>query len=198
MQTIEQLQLEIEEIKKRNQRVEADKAWETSWARKIIIFLLTYTVIVIFFFFAQLPNPFLNAIVPSLAFVLSTLTVPMFKKWWLKKQAKQIMHNNKNKLFLQITSGAFFSIIFTIFGYFLSGFIAFYVHKYYTHNYIFTPYQFYFFIFPLTVFIAIIAGNVIGVITGKHNFQKPKKVIAIFSIGSLLILLGFLFLWWWA
>lgn len=89
MPTIEQLQLEIEEIKKRNQRVEADKAWETSWARKIIIFLLTYTVIVIFFFFTELPSPFLNAIVPSLAFVLSTLTVPVFKKWWLNKRGKK-------------------------------------------------------------------------------------------------------------
>ena len=80
MPTIEQLQLEIEEIKKRNQRVEADKAWETSWTRRLIVLALTYIVIVIFFFFAQLPSPFLNAIVPSLAFVLSTLTIPMFKK----------------------------------------------------------------------------------------------------------------------
>lgn len=88
MPTIDQLQLEIEEIKKRNQRVEADKAWETSWTRRLIVLALTYIVIVIFFFFAQLPKPFLNAIVPSLAFVLSTLTVPMFKKWWLDKQSK--------------------------------------------------------------------------------------------------------------
>ncbi len=108
------------------------------------------------------------------------------------------MHNNKNKLFLQITSGVFFSIIFTISGYFLSGFVTFYVPKYYIHHYIFTPYQFYFFIFPLTTCIAIITGSVIGVIIGKHNFQKPKKVIAIFSISSLLILLGLLFLTLWA
>ena len=86
MPTIEQLQLEIEEIKKRNQRVEADKAWETSWTRRLIVLALTYIVIVIFFFFAQLPSPFLNAIVPSLAFVLSTLTIPLFKKWWLKSK----------------------------------------------------------------------------------------------------------------
>ena len=84
MTTLEELQLEIEEIKKRNQRVETDKAWETSWTRKTIILLLTYIVIVVFFFFAQLPKPFTNAIVPAIAFVLSTLTVPLFKKWWLK------------------------------------------------------------------------------------------------------------------
>jgi hypothetical protein len=85
MATFEELQLEIEEIKKRNQRVEVDKAWETSWTRKIVISILTYIVIVIFFYFAQLPKPFINAIIPSIAFVLSTLTVPLFKKWWLKK-----------------------------------------------------------------------------------------------------------------
>ena len=85
MPSLEELQLDIEAIKQRNRRVEADKAWETSWTRKVIILLLTYAVIVIFFYFAQLPQPFANAIVPSVAFVLSTLTVPLFKKWWLKR-----------------------------------------------------------------------------------------------------------------
>ena len=83
MTSLEQLQKEIVQIKERNKRVEADKAWETSWARKILILLLTYIVIVIFFFFAKLPEPFVNAIVPSLAFVLSTLTMPILKKLWL-------------------------------------------------------------------------------------------------------------------
>jgi len=84
--TTEEIQKEIENIKERNRRVEADKAWETSWARKLLISALTYIVIVIFFITAKLPNPFVNAIVPSLAFILSTLTVPIFKKWWLKKK----------------------------------------------------------------------------------------------------------------
>ena len=85
MPTIEELQQEIIEIKKRNQRVELDKAWETSWSRKLIILILTYIVIVIFFIFARLPEPFTNAIVPATAFVISTLTIPLFKKWWLNK-----------------------------------------------------------------------------------------------------------------
>ena len=85
MPSIEELQLEIEEIKKRNQRVEADKAWKTSWTRKIVVSILTYIVIVVFFYFAGLPKPFINAIVPAVAFVLSTLTVPLFKKWWVKR-----------------------------------------------------------------------------------------------------------------
>ena len=36
------LEKEIKEIKERNKRVETDKAWETSWTRKICIALLTY------------------------------------------------------------------------------------------------------------------------------------------------------------
>lgn len=89
MTSLEELKNEIEEIKTRNRRVEADKAWEVSWTRKFIIFLLTYFVIVIFFFVAELPDPFENAVVPSVAFVLSTFTVPLFKKWWLKKSRKK-------------------------------------------------------------------------------------------------------------
>ena len=60
MKSLEQLEEEINSIKKRNIRVEVDKAWETSWARKILIFILTYIVIVIFFIVAKLAKPFLN------------------------------------------------------------------------------------------------------------------------------------------
>lgn len=80
------LQQEIEFIKERNKKVEADKAWETSWTRRILIVVMTYFVIVLFFYFAGLPKPFINSIVPSLAFVLSTLSLPLFKRLWLNIQ----------------------------------------------------------------------------------------------------------------
>jgi len=86
---IQQLQSEIETIKLRNKRVEADKAWETSISRKIIIAILTYLVIVLFFYSSGLPNPFINAIVPTLGFILSTLSLPFFKEIWLKKIYKK-------------------------------------------------------------------------------------------------------------
>jgi len=91
MPTLETLQKEIDEIKARNRRVEADKAWETSWTRKCIILIFTYIVVVIFFTVARLPEPFVNAIVPSLAFVLSTLSIPAFKKWWIGRQSSKIL-----------------------------------------------------------------------------------------------------------
>lgn len=80
----ELLKLEIEKIKSRNKKVEADKAWENSLSRKILVAILTYLAIVLFFFIAGLPKPFINAIVPTLGFLLSTLTVPIFKKYWIK------------------------------------------------------------------------------------------------------------------
>ena len=85
MNGFEEIKKEIDEINARNKRVEAEKAWETSLTRKILILVLTYFVIVILFLFANLPNPFVNAVVPAVAYVLSTLTVPIFKKWWLTK-----------------------------------------------------------------------------------------------------------------
>ncbi len=87
--SLEQLQSDIKEIKDRNQRVEADKAWETSWFRKLLIVFLTYIVVVSFFQVAELPKPFLNAIVPVVGFILSTLTVGIIKSWWLKTWYKK-------------------------------------------------------------------------------------------------------------
>ena len=77
MVNTEHLQKQVEGITKRNKRVEADKAWETSLFRKIIVAILTYIVIVIFFYYAGLQKPLLNAIVPSIAFLLS------MKLYWM-------------------------------------------------------------------------------------------------------------------
>ncbi|MDD4989414.1 MAG: hypothetical protein PHV42_03240 [Candidatus Pacebacteria bacterium] len=85
MDELEQIKKDIQEIKERNARVEMDKAWETSLFRKILIAVLTYVVIVIFFTFANLPKPFVNAIVPTLGFLLSTLSISLFKQFWLKR-----------------------------------------------------------------------------------------------------------------
>ena len=84
MATIRDLEEEIRKLKERNLRVELDKAWERSWTRRLLIFILTYIVIVIFFIFVGLSNPFINSLVPALAFLLSTLTISIMKKVWLR------------------------------------------------------------------------------------------------------------------
>lgn len=75
---------EILNIKERNKRVEADKAWETSKTRRFLIAVLTYFVMVLFLYVINVPRPWLNAVVPTLGFLLSTLTLSIFKKIWLK------------------------------------------------------------------------------------------------------------------
>lgn len=88
MITIEELQKQIDEINKRNERVQADKAWETSYVRKGLIIVLTYIVVVAFFVSMRLPNPYINAIVPAGAFAISTLTIPLAKRWWMRKNPR--------------------------------------------------------------------------------------------------------------
>jgi len=78
------IEKEIELLKERNKKVEADKSWEISNSRKILITLFTYLAISLYLNVINIPNPWLNAIVPSIGFLLSTLTLPFFKTLWLK------------------------------------------------------------------------------------------------------------------
>ncbi len=84
MSRIKKLEREISNINARNAKVETDKSWETSWTRRIIIFILTYLAIAAYFYAIGLPSPLINSFVPSVAFVISTLTLPFFKKIWTK------------------------------------------------------------------------------------------------------------------
>ena len=86
MGTLEQ---QIQRIEERNQRVEMDKAWETSWTRRILLTLFTYLAIGVYLWVIEIPRPWLNAIVPSIAFMISTLTMPFFKQLWLKSLRKR-------------------------------------------------------------------------------------------------------------
>ncbi|NCO04576.1 MAG: hypothetical protein GW939_00340 [Candidatus Magasanikbacteria bacterium] len=85
MTDIQELENRIIQLEKRNIRVEQDKAWETSTTRKISVIIMTYGLIVLFMYIAGISYPWVNAIVPSIGFWLSTLTLPFVKKWWIKK-----------------------------------------------------------------------------------------------------------------
>ncbi len=75
---------ELDAIIDRNKRVEKDKAWETSLTRRVIITVMTYLVMVLFLLVIGMSYPWLNALVPTAGFVLSTLSLPFFKNAWLK------------------------------------------------------------------------------------------------------------------
>jgi polyferredoxin len=72
-------------IHERNARVENDKAWETSWTRRLCIAALTYIILVIYLPLLGLEKSYLHATVPVIGYLLSTQTLPIAKKLWLEK-----------------------------------------------------------------------------------------------------------------
>jgi hypothetical protein len=84
-----ELKDEIARIKERNARVEADKAWETSSARKAVIAVFTYALSVLILISIGAPQPFLNALIPAFGFLLSTMTFQAFKGLWVERFYKK-------------------------------------------------------------------------------------------------------------
>lgn len=84
MVTLENLEQRITRIEQRNSKVETDKTWEISFTRRGLLILFTYLAIGAYLNVINIPNPWLNAIVPAIAFLLSTLTLPFFKTLWKK------------------------------------------------------------------------------------------------------------------
>jgi peptidoglycan/LPS O-acetylase OafA/YrhL len=86
--TLQSLTAEVAALKARNARVEAAKGWEQSSTRRILIAAFTYIVIVLFFLAAGLPNPFVNALVPTVGFLLSTLSLEAVRRRWGEGEIK--------------------------------------------------------------------------------------------------------------
>jgi hypothetical protein len=89
MVSLETLAKEVNQIKERNKRVEIDKAWETSNVRKITLIIFTYLSLGLYMQFIGVSNPWLNAVIPSLGFLLSTLTLPYIKNYWKNHMYKK-------------------------------------------------------------------------------------------------------------
>lgn len=83
---IKELEKRIENIEKRNKKVEGDKAWETCTLRKVLILIMTYIFAVLYTTIADTTNPFLGAVVPCAGFFLSTQSIKLIKKWWINKR----------------------------------------------------------------------------------------------------------------
>lgn len=86
MASITSLEKRVAAIEQRNRKVEADKAWETSFARRGLLVLFTYLAVGAYLAAIPVPDPWLNAIVPAVAFMLSTLTLPYLKEIWLGRR----------------------------------------------------------------------------------------------------------------
>ena len=75
----------VEEIEKRNKRVEKDKKWETSMTRRICIMILTYIIVIIYSYtIRNTDNVLLSSLVPVIGFTLSTLSLKQIRNIWEK------------------------------------------------------------------------------------------------------------------
>lgn len=90
MATLAELEERVHKLESRNKGVELNKAWETSYTRRMLIILFTYLAIALYLqFVVGVIDPWINAVVPSVGFLLSTLTLPLFKKLWSKHLYKK-------------------------------------------------------------------------------------------------------------
>ena len=85
-EAVSNLEQRIAAIEARNQKVETDKAWETSWTRRLSVAPLTYIVVVIYLHIIHNNAPFINAAVPVAGFVLSTLVLRRVKEYWQNRR----------------------------------------------------------------------------------------------------------------
>lgn len=79
----------ISKIEERNIKVEANKAWEGSYLRRGIIALFTYLVMILVMNTLEVSNPFTSAIIPTMGFILSTLSLSFLKDFWIKNIYKK-------------------------------------------------------------------------------------------------------------
>jgi hypothetical protein len=85
----DELENRIKNIEQRNSRVETDKAWEVSFTRKLFIAVSTYIIAAVWLIVIKDTNPLLKALVPTAGYLLSTLSLPFIKKWWIDKMFKK-------------------------------------------------------------------------------------------------------------
>lgn len=93
MKSVEERLFEIEE---RNQRVELDKAWETSWFRRILIAVTTYVVVAAFLMRIHPENALIDAVIPCCGYLLSTLSLPPIKKAWINWRTGGAQSDNED------------------------------------------------------------------------------------------------------
>ncbi len=77
------LEKRVISLEKRNRKIELNKAWETSTMRRLLLVVLTY-ISIVYMWVIGINKPWLNAVIPSIGFLLSTLTVTFFQKMWIK------------------------------------------------------------------------------------------------------------------
>ena len=82
------LEQEIQSLKERNRRVESDKAWETSYFRRLTIAVSIYVVVALVLYMIDVQNALVAALVPPVGYILSTQSLPAIKRWWIRRLSR--------------------------------------------------------------------------------------------------------------
>lgn len=76
-------------LKARNKKVEADKAWETSWTRRGIIGGVTYIIVAFWLAVIGVNHNLIHALVPVASYLVAMAALPMLKQYWIDKVYKR-------------------------------------------------------------------------------------------------------------
>ncbi len=82
---MDSLQDALQAIQERNERVEKQKAWETSFTRRFFIALVTYATAYTYMRHGLGDmKAHLAAFVPTGGYLLSTFSLPIIREYWMK------------------------------------------------------------------------------------------------------------------
>lgn len=93
---IDTLEREINVLKERNSRVEAEKAWEISYTRMFFVAFITYVVAAGVLYVLGTPKFLLGALVPAAGYILSMQSLPAIKRWWMKRRGEGSKNSTKS------------------------------------------------------------------------------------------------------
>jgi hypothetical protein len=71
-------------VKRRNNRVEKEHEWNTSFVRGLVIMVCTYVCLGLYMQLVDIDRPWINAIVPTVGFWLSTLSLDKLRPIYLR------------------------------------------------------------------------------------------------------------------
>ncbi len=80
---LDDVRRDVLELQQRNARVELDKAWETSWTRRLVIAAAIWAGAWPWLVSLGVAHAARHALVPSVAYVVSTLSLPVVKRVWM-------------------------------------------------------------------------------------------------------------------
>ena len=90
------LRRRIKKLENRQKQADAHAAWQQSWTRTALICAATYAVLAPYMCLAQLNDAWVGAVVPTVAYALSTFQLPAARRAWAARVARgsDSIHNS--------------------------------------------------------------------------------------------------------